>query len=176
MLIQTNPYWKLFVVHDGPASKETKLVMSHYINEARIHFIETQTISGVYGHPNRKMMLGHLPNNHTDFVMMTNDDNYYVPVFVEYMLRGCGSMAKKIGMVYCDTVHSYLKYEVMITQVKENYIDMGSFIVRMDVAKKIGFNQMHLSADGAFAVKCAELCARMRLNIVHIKKPLFVHN
>jgi hypothetical protein len=53
---------------------------------------------------------------------------------------------------------------------------MGSFIVRVDIAKKIGFKSMELNGDGAYAEECANFCTRIRLKINYIQKPLFVHN
>jgi hypothetical protein len=167
--------WKLTIIHDGPAPEQLKSIIKYY-QDARIKFIETATVSGNFGHPNKKLLLGMVPNNHTDFVLMTNDDNYYVPKFIEIMTARCNSLSRKVGIVYCDTVHSYTQYDLLKTQLKENYIDMGSFIVRTDVAKKAGFNGNHLSADGTYAEACAAICQRIRLNIVYIPKPLFVHN
>lgn len=174
-IVQTNAMWKLHIIHDGPAPEQMRQIIKYY-DDPRIKFIETQTINGHYGHPNKKRLLDMIPNNHTDFLLMTNDDNYYVPKFVEIMTARCKSLSAKTGMVYCDTIHSYTQYELMKTQLKENNIDMGSFIVRNDIAKKIGFNNLHLSADGTYAEACAELCKKLRLGILYVPKPLFVHN
>jgi hypothetical protein len=81
-----------------------------------------------------------------------------------------------VGMVYCDTVHSYTQYDVLKTEVREGHIDMGSFAVRLDVARKIGFRHIHFSADGTYAMECANYCRMRRLRLVHIAKPLFIHN
>lgn len=174
-MVQTNPMWKLYIIHDGPAPSQLKDIVNYY-TDPRIKFIETETINGNYGHSNKNKILGMLPLNHSDFVLMTNDDNYYVPRFVEFMTRRCSSLSRKVGLVYCDTVHSYLNYELLKTQLKENFVDMGSFIVRIDVAKKIGFNQIHLSADGTYAESCANFCKKVRLEMIYIPKPLFIHN
>ena len=171
-IIQTNPNWQLHIIHDGPAPKEAKFIVSTYKDE-RIHFEETEKINGAWGHPNRSYMLRKMVLNHYDYVLITNDDNDYVPVFVEKMLKKAKGNA---GMVYCDAVHSYLDYEILKSRIQENYIDMGSFIVRVDVAKKVGFTDRHYSADGSFAVKCAEYCNYRRLSVIYIPKALFVHN
>lgn len=171
-VVQTCQRWVLHIVHDGPPSKEILAVMSVY-NDSRIQFESTPRVNGLWGHPNRQMMLRKMPLNHRDYVLITNDDNDYVPVFVEMMLKKANKVA---GMVYCDTVHSYLKYDILRSQVKENLIDMGSFIVRIDVAKKVGFNDMHFSADGTFAVKCASHAGRLKLPVQHIGLPLAIHN
>jgi hypothetical protein len=174
--VQTNPCWILYIIHDGPAPEDVKEVVSLYKNDPRIFFSETPTRLGKYGHPNRDAMLKRLALNHRDFVLITNDDNYYVPVFVEMMMKYGHSPANPVGMVYCDTVHSYFQYNVLQSQVKKDHIDMGSFIVRVDIAKKIGFKSMELNGDGAYAEECANFCTRIRLKINYIQKPLFVHN
>jgi len=172
-LTQTNPNWELHIIHDGEAPSEVKSIISLY-QDSRITFQETLKVNGHWGHVNRNICLKQLTLNHRDFVLMTNDDNYYVPKFVECFLKEC--RRNDIGMVFCDTVHSYLDYDVMRTIIKEDYIDMGSFVVRVDVAKRIGFNHIHLSADGAYAVECANYCRVRKLKITHISKCYFIHN
>jgi hypothetical protein len=162
----------LHIIHDGPASKDIEAVLGLY-NDPRILYQETPTVNGFWGHINRRLGLSQLVLNHRDYVLMTNDDNYYVPIFVEKMLKKSQGTA---GMVYCDTVHSYYGYNILKTQVKENQIDMGSFIVRVDVAKKARFTDTHLSADGTYAERCAAYARGRRFPVVYVPLPLFVHN
>ena len=37
-ILQTNPNWTLEIVHDGPAPKEVREIMSRYSGDARIFF------------------------------------------------------------------------------------------------------------------------------------------
>jgi len=172
LLTQTNPNWELHIIHDGPASDKIKKIISSYC-DPRIKFEETPKRLGQYGHPNRNYGLSKLAFNHKDFVLITNDDNYYVPKFVEYMFNAAKT---QVGMVYCDTVHNYINYDVLQTHIKVGQIDMGSFIVRVDVAKKVGFDSVKVEADGIYAVKCSEYCRKSNLRIRSIKRPLFIHN
>jgi hypothetical protein len=172
-MVQTNPNWQLHIIHDGPALTDVKQVIKLYKHESRVHYEETFKRNACWGHPNRKMMLEKIQTADGDFILMTNDDNYYVPVFVEYFLNKCSTNA---GMGYCNTIHNYMKYSVLYTRVKENYIDMGSFIVRADIAKSIGFKHMHEQADGRYAEECAASCLEKHLSVMYIDKPLFVHN
>lgn len=171
-LVQTNPNWELHIIHDGMASSEVKQVCRDR-EDPRIHFKETSVRVGQYGHPNRKMMLERVKADPDDFILITNDDNYYVPKFVEYML---GSVNPAIGIVYCDTLHSYIHYNVHQSKLLEEGIDMGAFIVRQDVAKEVGFQHAHFSADGAYAEECAKHCRDKELNFTYIPIALFVHN
>jgi hypothetical protein len=170
---QTDARWLVHVIHDGPASEEIKKVISLYSETGKVDYHETSERIGGFGHSNRKMMLEKIEGQYDDYVLMTNDDNQYVARFVEYFLGEC--MAD-VGMVYCNTIHNYLQYEILYTEIKENKIDMGSFIVRMDVAKKVGFKHNHVSADGAYAEECARECGRTGLRTVRIPKALFIHN
>jgi hypothetical protein len=172
-VLQTNPNWVLHIIHDGPPPREIPAVMSLY-HDFRIQYEETPQVNGNWGHPNRQIMLHKMVLNHRDFVLMTNDDNMYVPSFVGEFLKKARN-GENVGMVYCDTMHSYMEYEILKTQLKENLIDMGSFIVRVDVAKKVGFTHIHFSADGTYAVNCAAQCRSGRLACLYIPKPLFIH-
>jgi hypothetical protein len=142
-------------------------------NDPRIDFRSTEVVNGLWGFPNRKMMVQAVEGEPTDFLLITNDDNEYIQPFVELMSNCCQA---DVGMVYCNTIHSYMGYEILQTRVQVMYIDMGSFITRMDVAKKVGFNHQHEQADGVFAEECAAECARMGLRVVGIPKALFCHN
>lgn len=171
-LLQTSDKWRLHIIHDGNPSPEIMAVMALY-NDPRIKFQATPTVNGNYGHSNRKLMLEQMEFSHEDFVLITNDDNAYVPKFVEYFLKECHT---DVGFVYCNTLHSYMNYDILKTEVKENHIDMGSFIVRVDMAKKTGFVHTHISADGAYAVECEQNCKKHHLKTVYIPKCLFIHN
>jgi hypothetical protein len=119
------------------------------------------------------MMLQELCGEPDDYVLITNDDNQYVPVFVEYMLKCCG---ENVGFVTCDTIHNYFGYDILASEIKVGAIDMGSFIVKLDVAKAVGFNHMENVADGMYAVECANECQKRGLSVKGIRKPLFIHN
>lgn len=171
-LCQTSPSWMIHVVQDGNKIKDTERFIRD-LNDPRITFTATEKISGAFGFPNRDMMLKKIQAEDTDFILHTNDDNQYMPVFVDMFLRNC---IPECGFIYCDTIHSYMNYEVLFTELKVSYIDMGSFIVRADIAKAVGFRDRTMVADGIYAEDCAAECARRSLKIFMIRKPLFVHN
>lgn len=170
---QTDPNWDLHIIHDGRAPIGVHQVMNLYKEEPRITFEETANRYGNYGHPNRREGLKQCKGAANDYVLITNDDNYYIPKFVEYFLRECTG---NVGMAYCNTIHSYFNYDIMFTRIEECHVDMGSFVVRLDVAQAVGFNHNHHSADGRYAVDCANYCDASQMIIKYIDKPLFVHN
>jgi hypothetical protein len=171
-LVQTDARWILHIIYDGPAPDSIQQIMSGY-NDSRINFFCSQKRNGCYGHPNRRKLLEKLSGDNDDFVLLTNDDNYYVPVFVEYMLQ---QATRTVGIVSCNTVHSHFQYKVHESKLIENAIDMGAFIVKFPIAKGIGFKYDDFSADGKYAEECANACRCSQLQTVHIDKPLFIHN
>jgi hypothetical protein len=173
-VVQTSKCWKLYCVHDGPPYPEWQDHKRLYENEPRVGLFSSDVQFGCNGHLNRSMFLDALTGNPDDFILITNCDNYYIPVFVEYMLRECKS---DVGIVYCNTLHSHQDYAVQVSTLKLSGIDMGAFIVRLSVAQENRFNHVeYMAADGLFAEETAALCAQKGLRTVHVNKALFIHN
>jgi glycosyltransferase involved in cell wall biosynthesis len=169
-LRQTNPDWQMTIIHDGPAPDDVKKVIASY-NDPRITFTDTEEETGNHGFFIRGAVLPLLPDN--GFVLNTNDDNQYVPRFVEFMLK---EASEGIGIVFCDTVHSHQEYNLQVSELKVSGIDMGAFIVRLDIAKEAGFTHNTYAYDGYFAEDCLKVCVNKGLRAFHIRKPLYIHN
>lgn len=176
-LIQTNPDWVLHIIYDGPAPEKILDIIEPFTHghrkDNRIHFYQSEERYQAYGHPNRRSMLQSVQCDPHDFILLSNDDNYYVPVFIEKMIEAIKS---NTGIVYCNTVHSHMQYDINVSELKENFIDIGAFIVRADVAKHTGFNHDHFSADGRYAEECYGTCVSKGLKAIKIHKPYFIHN
>jgi len=150
------------------------LITQHRLkDEYRIKLYHSKDREGNYGHPNRKAMLEKIQCKPDDFILMTNDDNYYIPDFVKRVLEGA---TKTVGIIYWDMLHNYYNYDVLNTEIAVNKIDMGAFAVRADIAKAVGFNSMKFEADGIYAVECLRYCESKGLRSIKIKGVLFVHN
>lgn len=172
-LNQSDPNWELYIVHDGPPPEEIKELMVRR-QDARIHFRCTPNQNGCWGHRNRAAVLQQLEFNENDFVLMTNDDNYYVPSYVG-MVRE--QVVPGVGMVYYNTLHNYWNYIVHQSRLKEGGIDMGAFIVRGSIARAVGFNHINITADGRYCEECAAYCQAHNMRIVYIPGVVpFVHN
>ena len=168
--VQTDPRWEMHIIHDGPAPAEVKNIIP---DDERVNFYETKHRMKNYGHPNRRYLLQNVAAGPNDFILITNDDNYYVPMFVQFMR----SEAKLgVGIVYNDCLHNYYAYDVLKSKMQINHIDMGSFIVRADVAKAVGFTSDAFHADGIYAEACAGYCNCHSLAIKYVPKPLMIHN
>jgi glycosyltransferase involved in cell wall biosynthesis len=118
-LVQTNSQWQIHIIHDGAAPQPIRDIVSSY-RDPRIQYFETPQVNGSWGHPNRNIALRQLALNHRDYVLMTNDDNYYVPKFIEYFMKEC--RREDTGFVYCNTLHSYMNYEILNTEVRETLL------------------------------------------------------
>ncbi|MDD5006560.1 MAG: glycosyltransferase family A protein [Candidatus Omnitrophica bacterium] len=169
--IQSNPNWQMIVAHDGPAIQEVRDVVAQH-SDLRISLYEHPKTLGKWGFLLRRYMLEQLQADPNDFVLFTNDDNIYIPKYVEYMLKEC---VADVGMVYCDTIHSHLNYATLFAQLKVNFVDMGSFITKIGIAKEVGFRHDVFESDGLFAEECAMRCAEKGLRAVYINKSLFIH-
>lgn len=171
-IVQTDQHWMLHIVYDGIVPKKINNIVQPLMSDGRIRFYQSGERYQKYGHPNRKIMLQKIETKKGDFILMTNDDNYYVPRFVEYFLKAATARA---GMVYCNTLRNF-EYEVHNSVIGSGGIDMGAFIVREDIAKRTGFNHETVCADGIYAHECYEECKKRKLIAVKIEKPLFIHN
>ena len=169
---QTFDNWNLRIIHDGPPPEGIEEWVQK-LEDPRVEFDSTKVINGFWGHPNRQMLLQETKGDPDDYVLITNDDNYYVPTFVEKFMVMCNP---RVGMVFCNTLHNYFDYTVLQTRVKVGAIDMGSFIVKLDLAQQVGFNHTVEVADGIYAEECAIECQKRNLMVIGLPKTYFVHN
>jgi GT2 family glycosyltransferase len=176
LLLQTSPDWTCEIWHDGVAPQEVLDIMARYAHDDRIVLKCSPERYGKYGHPNRRRALNELVGDpKSDFVLHSNADNYYTMNFVEDTLLQVKER-KNVGIVMCDCIHSHLRWEYHKSRLFEGGIDLGAAIVRLDIAKQVGFKFDHFSADGAYLEECGRVASRMGLCAVHIQKGLFVHN
>ncbi len=171
-IVQTNPAWKMYIIHDGPTPKEITDIVTDFQDE-RLILCESKERKGSWGHPNRKMMLEKIYCQPDDLLLMTNDDNFYIRTFVDKMLK---EVTKSIGLCHFDMLHSYFDYNVFKTQPKSGAIDMGAFVVRADIAKKVGFNSMKIEADGIYCEDVVRYCRENNYRVLKIDRILFIHN
>jgi hypothetical protein len=107
-----------------------------------------------------------------DYIIMTGDDNYYTPNFVEE-LRKTVVQSNSPGIVFWDMIHSHYDYRFFECRLANHHIDMGAFATRKDIAHEIDLGTEY-AADGIFVEKFKD---RYRnVPFVKINKVLFVHN
>lgn len=175
-IMQSRQDWMLQLWHDGEPPSQVKAIIKRYSKDKQISLMHTEEHNGKWGHISRRISLERLQGSPTeDFVLLTNADNYYVPTFIEQMQDAIKSH-EKMGIVYCDTIHSHLKYGYHQSRLHEGGLDMGCAIVRLDIAKSIGFVHEHFSADGRYLADCSKAAATAGLAARHINRGLFIHN
>lgn len=133
---QTHKNWKLYLIHDGPNETGLKEYIES-VNDERIIYHETESRSSNWGHSIRSEWLQKVKG---DFVVITNQDNYHVPVFIEYMLRG---FTPDTVATYCsDMVHSYKAWQIIPCSLRRGFLDCAGVMVRLDKAKETGWNDI----------------------------------
>lgn len=172
ILAQSCLDWRMTIVHDGQASPEFKRVIDFY-PDPRINFIETEVRQGNWGHENRKIFLQLINGQPSDFVLITNNDNYYTPHFIKYMFR---VVKPGVKMVFCDFLHHNIEHRVLKAFPKVNHIDMGAFFVEIKLAQQIGFTHDEPASDGIYAEECYAEIRKRGFQAAYIDIPLFVHN
>lgn len=134
-----------------------------------------------WGHSLREIGLNSCSGKDDDYILFTNGDNYYCPPFVEEMLF---LTLPEVGVVYCDMVHSHPRpdsssggsYGFFRTEFRPNFCDIGAFIVRLDIARAIGYKHKHRDADASFISDILNYQKTNPFKIEKVNKVLFVHN
>jgi hypothetical protein len=196
ILCQTVNNWKLLIIHDGHDGKMEREV-GHYTKKYEtIEYLETDRRFNDYGHSLREIGIRMVE---TPYLMMTNDDNYYAPKYLEYMFHAIKE--KNLDFVLCNMVssHDFLlaekppfpiymnlfqtvdgsykqsPYNVINSIPKKHCIDIGNFIIKSEIAKSVGFREKGFCADGTFVEDVMSLYEG-KIRVGKVDKVLFVHN
>ena len=185
LICQTHKNWELLLVHDGPnETKMEELIQS--FGDARIIYLETLERLQQWGHPIRKRMLNELTwKQGSDFIVITNADNYHVPTYIETMLRGFDD---DTVAVYCDKFVTNYKspqpqksgpaidhtYGVIDVKLELGYIDCAGIMVRKDAACKIGWQSMEHSSDWTYIESILDEYGKNAF--VKVNGTLLIHN
>jgi hypothetical protein len=166
---QTHTNWKLYLVHDGPNETGLRQQVA-VINDSRVHYEETAERSKNWGHSIRSEWLQKAEG---DFVVITNQDNYHAPVFIEYMLKG---FKPDTVATYCgDMGHSYKAWQIIPCSMRRGYVDCAGVMIRLAQAKQVGWNDITShSADWFFF---EALIKKYGINsFLKVKGCLLIHN
>jgi glycosyltransferase involved in cell wall biosynthesis len=169
LVCQTLQNFKVLVFHDGP-NPATAAVVESYAREhpARFEYMASPERFNDYGHSLRTIGID---KANTDYVLLTNGDNYYAPRFVEFMFEAIDRYG--LDVAFCDMVHSY-GYKFFRTRPFRNRIDLGCFMVRTSAAKTVGFRDKTYSGDATYF---EDLLTKLPAPVVgKVNKVLMVHN
>lgn len=181
-LCQSLQNWKLHIIHDGYDAEVDEVLRPYAQKYPEISYEFTPTRFDDYGHSLRAIGIERAD---TEFLLITNDDNYYVPEFLRLMFEEIH--AKHLDMLLCDMVHSHLKvaagnmsytadqYGYFPTAPRKFMVDIGCFIVRTELARRVGFRDKSFVGDGTFVEDILEACGDS-IRVGKLDKVLFVHN
>jgi len=167
---QRDDRWKIHVVADGIYDGYQK-VKDYFIGDERIRFTELETPGRDWGHTPRNYGLEHATE---DWVVMSGDDNYYTPVFVDHFLNAAKPSGVKF--VYCDMINNWTDFKYYHVQAAPVYgrIDIGNFMTKRIYAQQLRLDITNEAADAKFVDEY--LNKFTKVGVKYIPKPLYVHN
>lgn len=172
IMAQRSDRWKIHVVADCPPVGTLDKIMNYFKGDERIDF----TIL-----PERYNDWGHTPRNYglqvanEDWVVMTGEDNYYMPVFVDHFLD-IADHNSKAHFVFCNMVHNWTNFQYYTINCEPSWgkIDIGNFMIKRENAQQMRLNPQIAQADGVFVEEYLKKFTDGE--VVKINKTLYVHN
>lgn len=173
LVAQTEDNWLATIVVDDNGSSQydwkgfrIEKIISKFDTD-KIKYIFTGQRWNDYGHTPREMGK---QASVADYIIMTGDDNYYVPTFIKELNN---VISTSPGMVYWNMIHNGYDYTPFICRVEDGYIDMGAFATRRDLAQQIQLGKEYC-ADGYYTMNFCKKFPEEK--IIKIEKILFIHN
>ena len=174
ILAQTNQNWKIHIVGDNIPQTNLDRLKSflNVINDDRIKFTNLAVRYNDWGHTPRNYGLEHATE---EWIVMTGEDNYYTPVFVEYFLKE-GEGDETI-FIYSNMVHNWTDHQYYPVSCELEYgkIDIGCYAFRKKYATNMKLDTTISHSDWKFAEHYIKINAPFGA-AVKIDKILYVHN
>jgi glycosyltransferase involved in cell wall biosynthesis len=167
---QRSDKWSAHVVADCPPEGTLDKIMNYFKDDKRIKFTILPERYNDWGHTPRNYGVEHATE---DWVIMTGEDNYYVPVFVDNFLS---AVTPKVGFVFCNMVHNWtnFQYYSIDCEPKWGKIDIGNFMIKTKLAKQMKLNPTIEQADGVYVEEFKKKFPDEKMIKIH--KILYVHN
>jgi glycosyltransferase involved in cell wall biosynthesis len=154
LLAQTVQDFELLIMHDGPDPQISEILETYCLaHPGKIKSYFSEERYNDYGHTLRDIGIQLVS---APLLLLTNDDNYYVPTFVENMLNSIAT--NDLDIVYCDMVHSHvfldlpnpIGYQFLSVEPRRLRIDVGCFIARTSLAQRVGFRDKGFEGDATY--------------------------
>jgi len=166
IILQSRGNWLVNVIIDNSEDNYEE-VREYFKNEQRIRFTQIDGPHYDWGHTARNYGVS---ISEAEWVIMSCDDNYYIPFFVERFFE---NITNKTHFVYCDIVFSQIKYRYMKCEPRLYFIDLGCYMSKTEYAKQLPLDITKPESDGIFV---EEYLKKFEGEIIHVEEPLFVHN
>jgi hypothetical protein len=151
--------WEVVAVTDGPNDAAARLVAE--VQDPRIRLIQTERRLGCWGHPYRQLGLDACRG---EFIGLSNDDNYYVPGYLEQMLHAL----EDADIAMCQILHSYVGWDATFPGE-----DLGAWIARTRLIRQVPWPGNDFESDRQYIKSLTEL---PQVRVVKVNRNLFVHN
>jgi glycosyltransferase involved in cell wall biosynthesis len=172
LMAQTSDRWRAQVIVDG--SPEETIVrlkqIETFFNDQRIQWTYLDKRHNDWGHTPRQIGID---KSVEQWVVMTGEDNYYAPVFVEEVLK---EITPKVHFIYTDMVHNWInrQYYPIKTALEFGKLDMGCYITRTKNAKQIRLKTDQEWADWYFVEDYLKQFPEGKVK--KVEKVIYVHN
>lgn len=163
---QTHDDWEAIITTDGPNEKAKNLVAASA--DPRLVMLETPEPLGFWGHPYRNLAISKCTG---DVIGLTNDDNYYVPGYLEEMLK-MFNKNPSCKMVMCDMLHRDVGWRLCKCQPKITECDLGNWLVLADLAKSTPWPGNDVADDGRYVERLAKKAGE----VYKINQPFLIKN
>jgi hypothetical protein len=168
---QTWQNWFLDIVHDGPLAAGTGDFFGQWQADTRVRVVSTEKQLGKFGHPHRQGTTKRLVAEGAEWILHTNQDNYYAPVFLEWLLSQ--AQVDKTSFAYCDFVRSHKQWVAHKSRPRAGQLDLGAFIVTSQAACAVNFDKHTFNGDGDYINR---LVAHCRNKVTYVPAVLMTHN
>lgn len=185
---QSDSRWRLNLIHDGKEDKfyhlKEELEKEGYLSD-QVILSATEENHNDYGHSLRDYGLKN-PVCDSDYVVITNADNYYAPVWIKTLHNRIEAFPQeqKPDIIVWDLIshHSHMNwnfdrdepYGLLNTRIEHCAVDMGSVAVKTQLAHQVGFNSRQYDADWHYIDECYRTLESPRVE--KIPQILLVHN
>lgn len=160
---QTYKNWEAVICHDGLECWEVEhLVYQHFTDpRIKLHRLDHK---GQYGHPHRQYGIEQATG---DYICLSNQDNYYVPVFFEAMLHT--AVTEQADFVYCPLIHDYFDYAYYPSRCHGGAggCDLANWIAKADVVKATPWTDYGFNGDETFINALLAKCRKP----MHVLQP-----
>lgn len=173
LLSQTYKNFDILIIHDGIDAEHENAISELLIND-KIKYIQTEQRYDDWGMSLRNIGLDIVTG---DFIINTNDDNYYTPNFLRELNESIKNNSE-CNFVYYDSIDKNFQwqnekqqpYSLFKPLLKVCHIDMGQFAASKELIGETRF-KINYDADGRFIEEL-----KPKIKPVYIEKVLFVHN